>query len=327
MSDTAVIKSPLFRDPIQDGAADPTVIWNRGEQAWWMFYTNRRATNAPQDGTIAWVTGTPIGVASSTDGAATWLYRGTVAGLDLEWGQHTYWAPEIFDDGETYHMYVTVERGVPSTWVVSPRRIRHYTSPDLISWTYQSDLPLPTDNAIDACVHPLPGGGYRLWYKDEEHGSHTYYCDSDDLYTWKPVGPAVTARAHEGPNVFEFEGRYWMVVDEWQGQRVLSSEDLATWRPENLILDIPGTGTDDAMIGQHADVVVTGGAATIFYFTHPERRPGEPFDDDNIGERRTSIHAARLRVLDGVLTCDRNEILTAPLLPIEGPGATPGATR
>jgi hypothetical protein len=26
--------APLFRDPITDGAADPTVVWNRCENAW-----------------------------------------------------------------------------------------------------------------------------------------------------------------------------------------------------------------------------------------------------------------------------------------------------
>ena len=36
--------APLFQDPIYDGAADPVVIWNHNEQAWWMFYTNRRAS-------------------------------------------------------------------------------------------------------------------------------------------------------------------------------------------------------------------------------------------------------------------------------------------
>ncbi|MEY8745235.1 hypothetical protein AB9M62_38850 [Bacillales bacterium AN1005] len=38
------MSAPLFRDPIYDGAADPVVVWNHVEQAWWMIYTNRRAT-------------------------------------------------------------------------------------------------------------------------------------------------------------------------------------------------------------------------------------------------------------------------------------------
>jgi len=39
-----IAAKPLFRDPIFDGAADPVVIWNRAEQKWFMFYTNRRAS-------------------------------------------------------------------------------------------------------------------------------------------------------------------------------------------------------------------------------------------------------------------------------------------
>ncbi len=34
---------PLYRDPVHDGAADPSLIWNRAEKKWMMFYTNRRA--------------------------------------------------------------------------------------------------------------------------------------------------------------------------------------------------------------------------------------------------------------------------------------------
>jgi hypothetical protein len=28
---------PLFRDPVYDGAADPTIIWNKKEKKWFMF--------------------------------------------------------------------------------------------------------------------------------------------------------------------------------------------------------------------------------------------------------------------------------------------------
>lgn len=41
-------KAPLFRDPIHDGAADPMVIYNEQEKAWYMFYTNRRANVSTQ---------------------------------------------------------------------------------------------------------------------------------------------------------------------------------------------------------------------------------------------------------------------------------------
>lgn len=77
--------APLFRDPVHDGAADPTVIWNRNEQAWWILYTNRRAS-APAIGK-SWVHGTRIGVASSHDGGETGDPRRSslqVARLDLD---------------------------------------------------------------------------------------------------------------------------------------------------------------------------------------------------------------------------------------------------
>ena len=37
--------APLFRDPIFDGASDPTVIWNKKEACYYMFYTQRRSTS------------------------------------------------------------------------------------------------------------------------------------------------------------------------------------------------------------------------------------------------------------------------------------------
>ncbi|MEV0389052.1 hypothetical protein [Nonomuraea sp. NPDC050643] len=300
-----------YRDPMYDGATDPTLIWNRAERAWWLVYTARRAT-APAREDVSWVHGTDLGVASSTDGGGTWLYRGVIEGLDTEWGRHTYWAPEIVDDGVTYHMYVSVIRGVPDAWAPHDRHIRHYTSPDLIRWTFRSTLGLSSSRVIDACVAALPGGGHRLWYKDEAHGSHTWAADSDDLRHWRVRGPAVTISAHEGPNVFTLGGRHWMIVDEWHGQRVLVSDDLDTWRPRGLILDRPGGRRDDGGYGHHADVVVTGEEeALICYFTHPD------------GDRRSSVQVARLRVRDGDLRCDRDEPLTGPLLPGAGPVTRP----
>ena len=67
---------PLFRDPLYDGAADPVVVWNKQEKKWFMFYTNRRATDTTATG-VTWVHGTRIGIAESEDGGATWRYRDT----------------------------------------------------------------------------------------------------------------------------------------------------------------------------------------------------------------------------------------------------------
>lgn len=303
--------APLFRDPIFDGAADPVVVWNRSEQTWWMIYTNRRATaGGPK---FAWVHGTDLGVASSADGGQTWTYRGTLTGLEHEWGHNTFWAPEIFWHERTYHMYVSYIQGVPHDWAGHDRHILHYTSTDLLSWTLHGKLELSSDRVIDACIYPLPNGKFRMWYKDEANSSHTYAADSPDLYQWDVIGPVITGRAHEGPNVFRFRDSYWMIVDEWRGQSVYQSDDLEHWEWNSLILNQPGTREDDGVIGLHADVVVQDDEAYIFYFTHPDRN--EDVDHASEPARRSSIQAARLDVVDGVMVCPRDEELQMKLRP------------
>ncbi|MFD0692666.1 family 43 glycosylhydrolase [Paenibacillus sp. GCM10027628] len=297
------MKSPLFRDPIYDGAADPVVIWNRQTKEWWMIYTNRRAT--AQGTGVAWVHGTDLGVAVSRDGGKEWVYRGVLQGLDFEWGRNTFWAPEIIWHDGLYHMYVSYIQGVPDHWG-HPRDMLHYTSPNLLEWYFVSKLGLSSGNVIDACVYPLPDGRFRMWYKDEGHHSHMYAADSSDLYHWEVTGPVITERSQEGPNVFRLGGYYWMIVDEWHGQGVYRSNDLETWERNGLILDQPGKRQDDGTIGLHADVVVLGEEGYIFYFTHPGRGNGHN-EDSGYETRRSSIQVAKLEVVDGVLICDRDK--------------------
>ncbi len=311
------MKAPLFRDPIYDGAADPVVVWNREAQEWWMIYTNRRATAEGEK--VAWVHGTDLGVASSRDGGKSWLYRGTLQGLDIEWGRNTFWAPEIYWHDGLYHMYVSYIQGVPITWSPHRRDMMHYTSRNLLDWTFRSKLELSSGRVIDSCIHELPGGGFRMWYKDEANQCHTYAADSKDLYHWEVVGPVITGRAHEGPNVFRFKGFYWMIVDEWRGQGVFRSDDLDTWERVGLILDQPGKREDDGTIGLHADVLVQGEQAFIFYFTHPGRDETIPHGEQEkrYEFRRSSIQGARLDVVNGVLVCDRDKPFEIELLPEE----------
>lgn len=53
--------APLFRDPIFDGAADPSITWNTDEDAWWVLYTQRRADVAVSGN--GWIHGRDVGVA------------------------------------------------------------------------------------------------------------------------------------------------------------------------------------------------------------------------------------------------------------------------
>jgi hypothetical protein len=301
------VRAPLFRDPIYDGAADPTVIWNRQEKAWWLLYTNRRANIACEG--VTWVHGTDIGVATSLDRGATWFYRGILEGLAYERGRNTYWAPEVLWHDGIYHMYVSYVPGVPHDWKW-PRYILHYTSTDLWNWKFESKLELSSGKVIDACVHRMPDGMWRMWYKDEANRSNTFAAESRDLYSWKVLGPVITGPGHEGPNVFFWKGFYWMIVDQWRGQGVFRSSDCETWTSQEKILDKPGTRLDDGNIGHHADVLVSGERAFIFYFTHPDRKESDKHgfgDTHPYSAKRTSIQAGELELRDDVLVCDRDK--------------------
>ena len=142
-----------------------------------------------------------------------------------------------------------------------------------------------------------------------------YYADSPDLYNWADSGTKVVPDRGEGPKVFEWMGRYWMITDAWDGLGVFSSDDLLNWtRQEENILKEPGTGEDDGVMGGHADVVVSGDRAFVFYFTHPGRTP-ENRGTDNYETRRSSIQVAELEYRDGKITCDRNHPVFLNLVP------------
>jgi hypothetical protein len=82
-----------------------------------------------------------------------------------------------------------------------------------------------------------------------------------------------------------------------------------------MILDKPGNRTDDGTIGHHADVVVQGDDAFIFYFTHPGRMGSATPESPTHALRRSSIQAARLEVEDGILVCDRDADQDIHLIP------------
>lgn len=301
MKEINVPKAPLFRDPIYDGAADPVVIWNHEAKEWWMVYTNRRANVECQR--YSWVHGTDLGIATSSDNGKNWTYRGVIGGLDFEPGRNTFWAPEIIWHDGQYHMYLSYIQGVPFDWSGHKRNIIHYTSTNLWEWTYQSILKLSSEYVIDAAIHKLTDGKWRMWYKDEANHCHTYAADSEDLYDWEVVGSVIMDSAHEGANVFYWKNSFWMVIDEWSGLAVYQSDNGEDWVRNGKILNEPGMREDDGSIGQHADVLVLGDAAYIFYFTHPERNENK---QSTYQTRRSSIQVAKLELVDGILTCDRN---------------------
>lgn len=288
-------ESPLFVDPIYNGAADPTMIWNAAEQQWWMVYTQRKAT-LPAPG-VAWVHGTDLGVSSSRDGHM-WVYRGILQGLAFEPGRNTWWAPEIIFHEGTYHMYASYIQGMPFDWE-HPRSIIHYTSKNLWDWKKESVLPF-SSRVIDACVARLDNELWRMWYKDENDQSYSHFADSPDLYHWEPKGRSAIPDSHEGANVFFFKDTWWYIGDFWKGLGVFRSKDCLEWDFCGYILDKPGKRPGDSGIGHHADVVVKNEEAFIFYFTHLE-------EENKTESRFTAVHTARLKVEGKRLICDRDE--------------------
>lgn len=298
---------PLYRDPVYDGAADPSIVRNRETGEWYMFYTNRRANIGTADG-VSWVHGTPIGIAVSED-LAHWNYL-----QDAEIGyrpddEPTYWAPAVVDDGERYHMYLTYVPGIFSDWN-HPRHIVHLTSGDLLSWHYESTLQLISDKVIDADVARLPDGTWRMWYNQEPGGKLIASADSKDLYNWTDNGLVDGIGRCEGPKAFHWKGSWWLITDEWKGFAVYRSDDAEHWtRQPGNILQEPGKGTDDGVSGNHCDVVLHNGHAYIYYFVHPERNARLQPQDAKADTRRSLIQVAELLCEDGkTITCDRDAL-------------------
>ncbi|MEZ2336384.1 family 43 glycosylhydrolase [Mucilaginibacter sp. RCC_168] len=294
---------PLFRDPVYDGAADPTLIWNSAQKKWFMFYTNRRATDTA-DGGVAWVHGTEIGIAESTDGA-DWKYHGIAKISYKPDSGYTYWAPEVIDYKGIYHMYLTYVPGVFNDWH-HPRNIIHLTSKNLLDWKYESKLHLVNNSVIDPCVLRLPDGTWRMWYNNEKDHKSIYFANSPDLYHWTDGKKAIYDQPGEGPKVFKWKDKYWMITDVWQGLAVYSSDDLLLWsrQPGANLLTEPGKGRDDGVKGGHCDVRISAnGRAYLFYFLHPGNTGAKV---NRYEKQRSSIQVVELRYADGKLSCNRD---------------------
>ncbi len=311
----AAAPKPLYRDPVTDGAADVSIVFDKAHRQWVMFYTNRRATlKDPDPKDVAWVHATPIGMATSRDGLA-WTYRG-VARIPARCAGQTLWAPELYAEGGVYHMWLTVVPGVFHHWgdKAATARIVHLTSRDLKAWTCGDTLDLGSDRVIDASVAKI-GDRYRLWYKDERRGSRILAVESPDLVRWTPVsdGPVVDMAA-EGPKVFRWKGAWWMIADAWKGLIVLRSDDAETWTPQSTrLLEQPGVQPTDTAKGQHPDVVVSGGRAFLYYFVHQGHEPKAKTDP--YYWQRTAVQVAELKEEGGVLSVDREAPVEGALTP------------
>lgn len=270
-----------FFDVECGGAADPVMVWNSKEKKWFLYYTQRRGYLSPEN--TLWGHGTKIGIATSVDGRK-WHYRGVCEGdgaLTNTERKVSWWAPEIICHQDTFHMYVTHVPGVYKSWSEGTRDIRHYTSLDGVHWTYQSILPLSSSRCIDACVCRI-GNQWCLWYKDEMDGSYTYMASSSDLYEWEVVGRVNDDGPHEAPFVWEYDGKYWMIVDAWgeKGLRIYVSENgLDSWSYKC------------SLKGSHPAVYVINDK--LYFVRHEEYTPGT---------MQTAIYISQLKYRNGIFS-------------------------
>ena len=276
-----------------------------------MYYTSRRS-NVSGINMIESIHGSPIGIAASNDGGATWVYVGN-CNIDYHPDENpTYWAPEVIEHKGTYHMYLTYVPGIFNNWE-HPRDIVHLTSKDGINWETQSVLKLAVNKVIDACIIQLANGTWRLWYNNEEDNKSIYYAESSDLYNWTDKGKVGINTIGEGPNVIFWHDKYYMIVDEWKGLSVFSSDDALIWSKQKEYL-VPGVPLEDSGVtnqnpdsrrrvrmvdgsrGNHADIEISNGHAYMFYFS------GIPV---SMNKRGSAVYVQELVYNeDGTISCD-----------------------
>lgn len=320
-SEGARAPKPLYRDPIHDGAADPSTVYDPRSGEWLMFYTNRRADLPLEDpGDVRWVHGTAIGIARSADGA-NWRYGGTARIPEACTGP-TLWAPDVERFGDTWHMWLTVVPGVFSDWN-APRFIVHLTSKDLVTWQCGERLELGSDKVIDASVVADPAVGYRLFFNDERLGKAIRTATSRNLVDWT-LGARLTQTPGEGPKAFRWKGAWWLVSDAWKGLLVMRSGDGESWtRQPGYILAEPGSAPTDRAKGQHPDVIVSGERAYIVYFVHQDGE--DEATRDPAWHRRSVLQIAELEEREGMLVVDREAPTYVHLVPPAGEDGVPAA--
>lgn len=218
--------SLAYVDSLWHGGADPTVLWNSVKKKFYMYYTQRRADLKGE----GWAEGSKIGIAVSTDWH-NWRYFGTCKGERLEdpvEKDYSLWAPSVLYHGRKFHMYVTYVPGITGRFGRGVSYIKHYTSKDGENWTFESFIPLSSDDCIDPCVYRV-GKLWLMAYKDK---AHTWLAESRDLYHWKVRGPIIEDIRHEAPFYWKQKGRHFMIVDAWKnGARVYESPDgMINWK-------------------------------------------------------------------------------------------------
>ena len=182
---------PVYRDPDDDWAKDPSVI--KVGDTWYMYYTS---ANPWQDGGCGGKGEPRIDYATSPDGLK-WTYQGLAIprGKPGEWDEERPQAPAkpVLKDG-VYYMYYAgkcAKRAV---------EIGYATSTDLRHWTKHPGNPVLM---IGKCNDPFiyfENGTYYLFYTSG--GDCIFYVTSTNLVDWS-AKPVATGAVGEGSMVIK----------------------------------------------------------------------------------------------------------------------------
>ena len=260
----------IFRDPVFDGAADPTVIRRASDGKLFMFYTQRRAAlDCPSD-SVEWCYGTKIGVAVSSD-FNSWQYVGALTGSTVQ-GELSRRATPFETEGLSASgiKLCDVEKNNPSVILgfasdaTSPytgeaaRRLRELgdSSPEGLGITKGADtssvltalpsrhLPLK-GKASDTFWAPeviFDGENYRMFvtyidgvYSEWAGEASIEQYISPDLLEWRRVGRVeIESSRVIDPCLYPLPSGGWRMwfKDERRGSRTCycDTEDFVSWR-------------------------------------------------------------------------------------------------
>ena len=122
------------------------------------------------------------------------------------------WAPHVIKDNGVYHLYA------------GPDKIRHYTSPDGINWTFQAYvIDRPFSNLRDTMVIKIADQKWLMYAVDSQNTVSVFESSDFNHWTWKgtafkaikpaPVYPKwINISACESPFVIYFNGYYYLSV-------------------------------------------------------------------------------------------------------------------
>ncbi len=207
---------PVYRDPDDDWAKDPSVI--KAGDTYFMYYTSAN----PWQGDGSGGKGEPrIDYATSPDGL-TWTYQGVSIpkGKPGEWDDARPQAPAkpVLKDGVYYMYYAGAGQGVA---------IGYATSTDLRHWTKHPGAVLNKGKCNDPFIY-FENGTYYLFYTSG--GDAIFYVTSTNLVDWSAT-PVATGAVGEGSIVIKDGSTYtlfgcvgWSPKGEYY--KVYTTQDL-----------------------------------------------------------------------------------------------------